>query len=1025
MLVRAAARFMLAAISATLCHATAMVVAAGSTPPDRPNLAGLVKATASSEQSGNPIAAAVDGDEGTRWCAADGSAPQWWRADFEKPQRVVAVELDWEFPDREYRYLVETSRDGSSWTRAVDAEKGVVGPGIHELPTEVGAAVRAVRVTFLAGPGWASIREARLVAPPGTPVPKLEPVAREALVARLALEVKPPPGFTGTIFATPAEANYPVFVAATADGTLLVSSDGNGSLGRDPGRGRILRLRDTDGDGAADEVKEFVADLDSPRGLVFVDGRLVVLHPPHVTAFRDADGDGVAEEEDRLVSGIAFDYAQRPADHTSNGLALGIDGWVYAAIGDFGFMAAEGRDGRRLQLRGGGIVRFRPDGSGLDLFARGTRNNLEAAVGPLLDMIARDNTNDGGGWNVRLHAFTGLEDHGYPRRYMHFADEVVAPLADYGGGSGTGACWIDEPWMPAAINDQPYTCDWGAGWIYRHPLASHGAGYEVKQEPFLEITRATDLDVDALGNLYAASWRGGGFDWSGRDVGFVARLRPEGLATITLPDVERATATELVAVLAGPSHRLRLDAQAALLRRSLAAEAEPALATLARDAAARPAARVAAIFTLALGRGEAAVPTLAALVTDAAVAPWAIRALGDLAAAGTAVPMDPLRAGLASNDARARREAVVALVRTGEGSEAASVLAATADSDPIVAHTAIEGLVRWATAREADVIVPCTAAIDEVSTAPALRSAACRVLGEIHSEPAVEAVLARLEAADTARRADLVWAAARQWRRESAWKGDGWGTRPDTRGPYYALEEWPASPRIVAAIAMAVKAAPPAELPGLARTLGLHRLPADAIGLDYAAHGVVEPPEPTSVAKAAAPTVDPAKAAEVAADKGPKLGERTVDEILALVEERRGDRGVGLELFVAKKCITCHSTGPDSAGLGPSLANAAGIYNRRQLAESILLPHKSIAQGFATTALLLEDGTSLVGFVTSEAAELLVMRDALGAEHRVAKSAIEERSKLPTSVMPEGLVADLSVAQFASLLDFIAGMKIQ
>ena len=70
-------------------------------------------------------------------------------------------------------------------------------------------------------------------------------------------------------------------------------------------------------------------------------------------------------------------------------------------------------------------------------------------------------------------------------------------------------------------------------------------------------------------------------------------------------------------------------------------------------------------------------------------------------------------------------------------------------------------------------------------------------------------------------------------------------------------------------------------------------------------------------------------------------------------------------------------------------------------------------------------GRSLVGFVTSEAAELLVMRDALGAEHRVAKSAIEERSKLPTSVMPEGLVADLSIAQFASLLDFIAGMKIQ
>lgn len=1020
MRVRPALRFSLAAISFTFCHAGAAETAA-----DRPNLAGLVKATASSEQPGNAIAAAIDGDAGTRWCAADGSKPQWWRADFEKPQRVVAVEVDWEFPGREYRYLVETSRDGSTWSRAVDAEKGVKSPGVHDLPTDVGTDVRAVRITFLDGPGWASIREARLVAPPGTAVPKLEAVAREKLVAGLAREVKPPPGFTGTLFASPVEANYPVFVAATADGTLFVASDGNGSLGRDPDRGRIVRLRDTDGDGTADEVKEFVDDLDSPRGLVFVDDRLVVLHPPHVTAFRDADGDGLAEQQERLVSGIAFDFSKRPADHTSNGLALGIDGWIYAAIGDFGFMEAEGRDGRKLQLRGGGIVRFRPDGSGLDLFARGTRNNLEAAVGPLLDMIARDNTNDGGGWNVRLHAFTGLEDHGYPRRYMHFADEVVAPLADYGGGSGTGACWIDEPWMPVAINDQPFTCDWGTGRIYRHPLAPRGAGYEAKQEQFLEITRATDLDVDALGNIYAASWRGGGFNWSGRDVGFVARLRPEGLPTITLPDLGKATAAELVAVLAGPSHRLRLEAQRTILRRSLTAEAEPALLAVARDASAKPAARVAAIFTLALGRGQAAAPALASLATDAAVAPWAIRALGDLAAAGKPVPHEPLRAGLASADARTRREAVVALVRTGDGAEAARLLFATVDADPIVAHTAAEGLVRLATTREADVIAACTAALDESASPPALRRAACRVLGEIHSEPAVDAVLARLEKADAVHRGDLVWAAARQWRRESEWKGDGWGTRPDTRGPYYALQEWSASPRLSAAIAAAVKAATPAELPELARTLGLHRLPAAAIGIDYAAHGVSEPPARASVATVAAPKVDPAKAAEIAADKGPKLSERKVDEILDLVEQRRGDRGIGAELFVAKKCVTCHSAGPDSAGLGPSLANAAGIYNRRQLAESILLPHKSIAQGFATTALVLDDGKSLVGFVTSEAADLLVIRDAQGAEHRVGKGAIEERTKLPTSVMPEGLVADLSVAQFVSLLDYIEGMKVK
>ena len=56
-----------------------------------------------------------------------------------------------------------------------------------------------------------------------------------------------------------------------------------------------------------------------------------------------------------------------------------------------------------------------------------------------MDLFARDNTNDGGGWDVRLHHFSGLEDHGYPRLYKNFGEEHIQPLADYGGGSGCGA----------------------------------------------------------------------------------------------------------------------------------------------------------------------------------------------------------------------------------------------------------------------------------------------------------------------------------------------------------------------------------------------------------------------------------------------------------------------------------------------------------------------------------------------------------------------------------------------------------
>src|SRR3954467_4325430 len=90
--------------------------------------------------------------------------------------------------------------------------------------------------------------------------PQIEQKTSEA---DLLKDVKVPAGFDATIFAAPPMANYPVFIAASVDGTLYVSSDGNGSRGRDPHRGRILRLRDTDGDGHADEVKEFVKDVDS------------------------------------------------------------------------------------------------------------------------------------------------------------------------------------------------------------------------------------------------------------------------------------------------------------------------------------------------------------------------------------------------------------------------------------------------------------------------------------------------------------------------------------------------------------------------------------------------------------------------------------------------------------------------------------------------------------------------------------------------------------------------------------------
>ena len=483
--------------------------------------------------------------------------------------------------------------------------------------------------------------------------------------AELLKDIKLAEGFEATLFSAPPQSNYPVFIAAAPDGTLYVSSDGNGSLGRDKDRGRILRLRDTDGDGRADEVTEF-AKVDSPRGLV-VDGNTVYcVHPPDVSAFTDTNGDGVSDEKKVLVKGIAFDFKGRPADHTTNGMEMGIDGWLYIAGGDFGFMEATGTDGRKLQLRGGGVIRVRPDGSGIQLYSRGTRNILEAAVSPLLDIFTRDNTNDGGGWDIRLHHFTGFEDHGYPRLFQNFGDEHIAPLADYGGGSGCGAFWLDEPGWPAAWNNLPYTSDWGKGPIFRHTVKAKGATFEEteKPTPLVGMTRSTDGDVDARGYVYASSWKGPAtFAWAGPEVGYIVRIAPKGHVPPKLPDFAKATDMELVKLLGSASNRTRLEAQRTLLRRGLNAAIVPSVYAMVKDAQAPLVSRVAAMFTMKQALGAKANEAIAALTGDPVLGASAIRALADREDQITVAP-SALTAALKSADARTRKESIVALGRS-------------------------------------------------------------------------------------------------------------------------------------------------------------------------------------------------------------------------------------------------------------------------------------------------------------------------------------------------------------------------
>ncbi|XOV70648.1 MAG: discoidin domain-containing protein [Verrucomicrobiota bacterium] len=827
-----------------------------------PKDATLVQVTASSTQDQRWTWMAIDGNKETRWCASGAETPQWLQLEFENPQEISGVDIVWESQTNAYGYKLESSMDGKTWTSLFDATNNVKrGKTQATFPAKTMRFLKLTGTRTIGG-GWISLWELSVkgkdikslfpkldsneqktavaarqtaedpLAKGGNITPKIAAL-NSAEVESIMKDVKVPEGFDVTLFASSATANYPVYVAASPDGDLYVSSDGNGSLGRNPHRGRVLRLRDSNNDGKADEVKEFIKDIDSPRGLIWDQDRLYLLHPPHISVFYDRDGDGISEDSKRLVSGIAFDFDQRPPDHTTNGLELGIDGWIYIAGGDFGFMNAEGTDGRKLQHRGGGVIRFRPDGTGLQLFATGTRNILGTPMSPLLDMFARDNTNDGGGWDVRLHHFTGLEDHGYPRLYKNFGEEHIQPLADYGGGSGCGSVYIHEPGFPAEWANAPFTCDWGRAATFHHSVERRGATFVETSapKPFIQVTRPTDADVDGMSRVYQASWKGPAtFNWAGPDHGYIVRVTPKGYNPEPLPVFDHLTDAALIKLLESPSHIRTLAAQRTLLRRDPTPDTTGALLQLAANRSKDLGARIAALYAVTQ-RGidsrlsAEVIEQVKPLIQDTTLQAFVLRALGDmglnLRTQGVSGPVEAavFETGMDSDDPRTRLEAIIAATHQGRLNTAGLIAASLGHEDGVIAHTAFRSLAELG-ASEA-----CFAVLDSASSSNAQKQGASFALMRMHESDVVEGLISRLQdPGKISIKPHLLSALCRLYHQEAEWKGDSWGTRPDTRGPYYQLDTWGQSERILEALKQELASAGPEQAALLISEMNRNRI---------------------------------------------------------------------------------------------------------------------------------------------------------------------------------------------------------
>jgi len=179
----------------------------------------------------------------------------------------------------------------------------------------------------------------------------IKPAAKSPEMSLRSIEVKP--GFTVELVAAEPLVKDPVAFAWGADGKLWVAEMADYPVGNDVatsdtkiargqwprgpaavsprlGGGRVRFLEDTNGDGQYDKSTLFLDGLNFPNGVMPWKKGVLITAAPDILYAEDTNGDGKADLKIVLFTG----FGQGNQQHRANGLAYGLDNWVYCANGD-------------------------------------------------------------------------------------------------------------------------------------------------------------------------------------------------------------------------------------------------------------------------------------------------------------------------------------------------------------------------------------------------------------------------------------------------------------------------------------------------------------------------------------------------------------------------------------------------------------------------------------------------------------------------------------------------------------------
>ncbi|MCA9130014.1 MAG: HEAT repeat domain-containing protein [Planctomycetales bacterium] len=145
----------------------------------------------------------------------------------------------------------------------------------------------------------------------------------------------------------------------------------------------------------------------------------------------------------------------------------------------------------------------------------------------------------------------------------------------------------------------------------------------------------------------------------------------------------------------------------------------------------------------------------------------------------------------------------------------------------------------------------------------------------------------------------------------------------------------------------------------------------------------------------------------------------TLFEYFLSSDGRKGNGERGKLVYAKAQCASCHRMGNDGTAIGPDLSTVANRFTRNEVIESILFPSHVISDQYRSQTVLTSEGKIFTGIISKTPSGALLVRDSQLQEHLVAEQDVDEMKPSKTSMMPSGLLDNLTAAEIRDLMTFL------